>query len=99
MDKQYNKNDPYLKKLPYDAIYILEFGNYKLRNCPFCNQKPWTGGIRDYIGIKWTIECRNCRYSFVYSRSHLGGFESKQHLVDHWNGYKQRHRKGERRKK
>lgn len=86
MSKQYNKNDPYLKTLPYDAGYTLKFGHYKIRSCPFCGNKPWTGGIRDFISVDWTIECRNCKISLVYSKTHLGGFNSKKHLVDHWNG-------------
>ncbi len=83
--KQYDKNDPHLKTLPYDAIYVLKFGNYKIRKCPFCKNRPWTGGIRNYISVKWTIECRNCKISFTYCDTYLGGFNSKQHLVNHWN--------------
>lgn len=86
MGKQYDKNDPHLKKLPYDAIYTLKFGkHYKIKCCPFCGEKPWTGGITDLYGTQWTIECRNCKIHFIYSKNFLGGFTSKKHLVEHWN--------------
>jgi hypothetical protein len=87
-DKEYRLNDPSLKKKSYDDIYNVFFGKYKLRNCPFCDKKPRKYGVRTMYGIEWVIQCLSCRIRFSYSKTHLGGFDSKKQLVNRWNGYK-----------
>lgn len=76
--KRYDRNDPRLKKLEYDALYIINFSShYKIKACPFCGSYPWTGGITNHIQNQWTIECRKCKYSFWLC--------SEKNIVGFWN--------------
>jgi Lar family restriction alleviation protein len=71
-------NKEQIRKAAYDLVYCIRFKNKKIvKTCPFCGKKPWVGGIHTNTGTKWTIECRNCHYSFWYG--------SEKTVIEFWN--------------
>jgi Lar family restriction alleviation protein len=76
-------NEQQIKKAKYDLVYCIRFKNEKIvKACPFCGRKPWMGGVHNYAGIKWTIRCKKCGYSFWYgSEKAVVQFWNKRHIA------------------